>query len=77
METTLYARLTQGLDSFMRVSMTLRRREFKLKKLSLCLEEEMMEMTVNEAESSSNAILSHLEKMCDVVEVVVKERKVS
>ncbi|MDY2794847.1 MULTISPECIES: ACT domain-containing protein [Peptostreptococcus] len=76
METTLYARLTQGMDSFMRVSMTLRRREFKLKNISLSLEDNMMQMTVNEDESSSKSILNHLEKMYDVSDVTLEVKPV-
>lgn len=66
MQTKLYANLSQGIDSFMRIAMTLRRRELKLESISMTNDCKDMELIVNEDETSSQLVLSHINKLCDV-----------
>lgn len=70
METTLYANLKQGMDSFLRIAMTLRRRELKLKSLSMTNDNEII-LVLNEDETPSRLVLNHMEKLCDVQNVRV------
>ena len=72
METTLYASLLQGMDSFLRIAMTLRRRELKLKSLSMSTDCNEMVIVVMENETPSKAVLNHLVKLCDVSNVRVE-----
>ena len=51
MKTTLYASLAQGMDSFLRIAMTLRRRELKLKSLSMSTDCNEMVLVVMENET--------------------------
>ncbi|EGY79614.1 MAG: ACT domain-containing protein [Peptoniphilus sp.] len=73
METKVYANLLQGMDSFLRIAMTLRRRELKLKSLSMSTDCNEMVIVLNEQETSSQSVLNHMQKLCDVgnVRVVV------
>lgn len=69
METTLYANLKQGMDSFLRIAMTLRRRELKLKSLSMTTDCNEMILVLNEDETPSKLVLNHMAKLCDVQNV--------
>ena len=53
--------------------MTLRRRELKLKSLSMSTDCNEMVIVLNEQETSSQSVLNHMQKLCDVgnVRVVV------
>ena len=72
MKTTLYASLAQGMDSFLRIAMTLRRRELKLKSLSMSTDCNEMVLVVMENETSSKTVLNHIAKLCDVSNVRVE-----
>ncbi|MCI5838981.1 MAG: ACT domain-containing protein [Peptoniphilaceae bacterium] len=66
MQKKLYANLLHGMDSFMRVAMTLRRRELKLKSISMTNDCKDVELVLNEDDTPLDAVLSHMNKLCDV-----------
>ena len=48
MKRNVYAKLNQGMDSFLRVAMTLRRKELCVEQISMSQEESGMWLTINE-----------------------------
>ena len=65
METTLYASLLQGLESFLRIAMTLRRRELKVKSLSMSTDCNEMVILVMENETPSNSVINIILNLFD------------
>ncbi len=74
MENRVYARLDQGVDSFLRVATTLRRKEFNIKALNMVSSSEdscfNMEVLVEGSHSASDVVNCIL-KLADVKEVRV------
>lgn len=72
MKRNVYAKLNQGMDSFLRVAMTLRRRELTVEEISMNKENSGMYLTINEEETSLSEVLNHMRKLYDVVELRVQ-----
>lgn len=66
MERKLQANLLQGMDSFLRIASTLRRKELKLKSLSVTTDLNEMELSFNENETSPDKVLNYISKLHDV-----------
>jgi len=72
MEGRVYARLDQGVDSFLRVAATLRRKEFNIKALNMVSSENSgvdMEVQVDNCERTINDVVNVILKLADVKEV--------
>ena len=61
MKRNVYAKLNQGMDSFLRVAMTLRRKELCVEQISMSQEESGMWLTIN-----------HMRKLYDVTDLQVQ-----
>jgi len=75
MENRVYARLDQGVDSFLRVATTLRRKEFNIKALNMVSSAEdsavNMEVLIEGSKQSVNDVVNVILKLADVKEVRV------
>ncbi len=63
MENTVYAKLNQGIDSFLRVAMTLRRREVDIQSISMTVDNmnnSGIKLIVNEEKTSLDLSLIHI-----------------
>ncbi|HBF6540916.1 TPA: ACT domain-containing protein, partial [Clostridioides difficile] len=63
MENTVYAKLNQGIDSFLRVAMTLRRREVDIQSISMTVDNmnnSGIKLIVNEEKTSLDSVLNHM-----------------
>jgi len=73
MENRVYARLDQGVDSFLRVATTLRRKEFNIKALNMVSSSEdsavNMEVLIEEGQHCVNDLVNVILKLADVKEV--------
>jgi len=72
MEGRVYARLDQGVDSFLRVATTLRRKEFNIKALNMVSSDGSgvdMEVQVDNCERTVNDVVNVILKLADVKEV--------
>ena len=73
MENRVYARLDQGVDSFLRVATTLRRKEFNIKVLNMVSSSEdssvNMEVLIEEGKHCVNDVVNVILKLADVKEV--------
>lgn len=72
MEGIVYARLDQGVDSFLRVAATLRRKEFNIKALNMVSSENSrtdMEVMVDNCEKTLKDVVNIMSKLADVKEV--------
>ncbi|HBG0487201.1 TPA: ACT domain-containing protein, partial [Clostridioides difficile] len=68
MENTVYAKLNQGIDSFLRVAMTLRRREVDIQSISMTVDNmnnSGIKLIVNEEKTSLDSVLNHMKKLHD------------
>lgn len=65
--------LSNGLDSFLRVTMTLRRRNVNLKYVGMTEEniDADMVLVIDELETPSDVVLNYMQKMHDVKEVKI------
>ncbi|EGT3862636.1 ACT domain-containing protein, partial [Clostridioides difficile] len=71
MENTVYAKLNQGIDSFLRVAMTLRRREVDIQSISMTVDNmnnSGIKLIVNEEKTSLDSVLNHMKKLHDIRE---------
>ncbi|PBH72703.1 ACT domain-containing protein [Clostridioides difficile] len=69
MENTVYAKLNQGIDSFLRVAMTLRRREVDIQSISMTVDNmnnSGIKVIVNEEKTSLDSVLNHMKKLHDI-----------
>ncbi|HBG0990443.1 TPA: ACT domain-containing protein, partial [Clostridioides difficile] len=69
MENTVYAKLNQGIDSFLRVAMTLRRREVDIQSISMTVDNmnnSGIKLIVNEEKTSLDSVLNHMKKLHDI-----------
>jgi acetolactate synthase regulatory subunit len=72
MENRVYARLGQGVDSFLRVATTLRRKEFNIKALNMVSSYEDSDVNMEVlVEGSADAVVNVILKLTDVKEVMV------
>ncbi|HBG2783541.1 TPA: ACT domain-containing protein, partial [Clostridioides difficile] len=72
MENTVYAKLNQGIDSFLRVAMTLRRREVDIQSISMTVDNmnnSGIKLIVNEEKTSLDSVLNHMKKLHDIREI--------
>lgn len=75
MENTVYAKLNQGIDSFLRVAMTLRRREVDIQSISMTVDNmnnSGIKLIVNEEKTSLDSVLNHMKKLHDIREITVE-----
>lgn len=72
MKRNVYAKLNQGMDSFLRVAMTLRRKELFVEAISMNKENSGMCLTINEDETSLEEVMNHMRKLYDVTDLYVQ-----
>ena len=72
MRRNVYAKLNQGMDSFLRVAMTLRRKELAIEEISMNREQSGMYLTINEDETSLEEVVNHMRKLYDVTDLHVQ-----
>ena len=75
MDRNLYASLNQGIDSFLRVAMTLRRKEIAVKAISMTTDKydnTGMELIINEEVTSLQEVINYMNKLYDVRNITVK-----
>ncbi|HGM3508589.1 TPA: ACT domain-containing protein [Clostridioides difficile] len=78
MENTVYAKLNQGIDSFLRVAMTLRRREVDIQSISMTVDNmnnSGIKLIVNEEKTSLDSVLNHMKKLHDIREITVEKMR--
>ncbi|HBG5346552.1 TPA: ACT domain-containing protein [Clostridioides difficile] len=78
MENTVYAKLNQGIDSFLRVAMTLRRREVDIQSISMTVDNmnnSGIKLIVNEEKTSLDSVLNHMKKLHDIREITVESMR--
>ncbi|MCJ0054104.1 ACT domain-containing protein [Clostridioides difficile] len=78
MENTVYAKLNQGIDSFLRVAMTLRRREVDIQSISMTVDNMNnlgIKLIVNEEKTSLDSVLNHMKKLHDIREITVERMR--
>ena len=78
MENTVYAKLNQGIDSFLRVAMTLRRREVDIQSISMTVDNmnnSGIKLIVNEEKTSLDSVVNHMKKLHDIREITVERMR--
>ncbi|WP_131047345.1 ACT domain-containing protein [Clostridioides difficile] len=78
MENTVYAKLNQGIDSVLRVAMTLRRREVDIQSISMTVDNmnnSGIKLIVNEEKTSLDSVLNHMKKLHDIREITVERMR--
>ncbi|MCC0683195.1 ACT domain-containing protein [Clostridioides sp. ZZV15-6383] len=78
MENTVSAKLNQGIDSFLRVAMTLRRREVDIQSISMTVDNmnnSGIKLIVNEEKTSLDSVLNHMKKLHDIREITVEKMR--
>lgn len=76
----LYADLNQGVDSFVRVAMTLRRKEIDIQSIRMITDSNYntsVELVINEDTSSIETVLNYMNKLHDVENIEVVNRNTS
>ncbi|HBH0629477.1 ACT domain-containing protein, partial [Clostridioides difficile] len=74
----VYAKLNQGIDSFLRVAMTLRRREVDIQSISMTVDNmnnSGIKLIVNEEKTSLDSVLNHMKKLHDIREITVERMR--
>lgn len=71
MKRNVYASLNQGIDSFLRVAMTLRRKELEVESMSMFAENGGMQLTINDETTSLEDVLKYMRKLHDVSDLKV------
>ncbi len=66
MKRNVYANLNQGMDSFLRVAMTLRRKELEVESMSMSVENCGMQLTINDETTSLEDVINYMRKLHDV-----------
>lgn len=72
MDINLYANLNQGIDSFLRVATTLRRKEITIKSISMITDNYKntgMRLTIDEEEASVQEVINYMKKLHDVRDI--------
>ena len=71
MKRNVYASLNQGMDSFLRVAMTLRRKELEVESMSMSAESGGMNLTINDERTSVEDVITYMRKLHDVSDLKV------
>ena len=71
MKRNVYANLSQGMDSFLRVAMTLRRKELEVESMSMSNESSGMQLTINDEITSLQDVINYMRKLHDVYDLKV------
>ena len=71
MKRNVYANLNQGMDSFLRVAMTLRRKELEVESMSISVENCGMQLTINDETTSLEDVINYMRKLHDVSDLNV------
>ena len=71
MRRNLYAKLNQGMDSFLRVAMTLRRKELEVESMSMSTESSGMQLPINDEITSLQDVINYMRKLHDVYDLKV------
>ncbi len=74
MYVTIYAKLNQGIDTFLRVTTTLRRKEIKIHSIKMITDENnenTIELVLNENNSSIEVVLNYMNKIYDIKNIEV------
>ena len=71
MKRNVYANLSQGMDSFLRVAMTLRRKELEVESMSMSTESSGMLLTINDEITSLQDVINYMRKLHDVYDLKV------
>ena len=71
MKRNVYANLSQGMDSFLRVAMTLRRKELEVESMSMFTESSGMQLTINDEITSLQDVINYMRKLHDVYDLKV------
>lgn len=80
MEKIIYADLNQGIDSFLRVALTLRRKEISLNSIKMLKDENQnmtIELVFDDKYTSVEVIVNHLNKLYDVENIEISNNSVS
>ncbi|HGM3893731.1 TPA: ACT domain-containing protein, partial [Clostridioides difficile] len=67
-----------GIDSFLRVAMTLRRREVDIQSISMTVDNmnnSGIKLIVNEEKTSLDSVLNHMKKLHDIREITVERMR--
>ena len=72
MKRNVYANLSQGMDSFLRVAMTLRRKELEVESMSMSTESSGMQLTINDEITSLQDVINYMRKLHDVYDLKVR-----
>lgn len=76
MENTVHAKLNQGIDSFLRVAMILRRKEIGIKSISMTTDSKQnagIQLTIDENKTSLDLVINYMNKLHDIEEIEVKK----
>ena len=71
MQRNVYASLSQGMDSFLRVAMTLRRKELEVESMSMTRENSGMQLTINDEKTSLEGVVNYMRKLHDITDLKV------
>lgn len=71
MKRNVYANLNQGIDSFLRVAMTLRRKELEVESMNMSVENSGMQLTINDETTSLQDVVNYMRKLHDVSDLKV------
>ena len=71
MKRNVYANLSQGMDSFLRVAMTLRRKELEVESMSMSTESSGMQLPINDEITSLQDVINYMRKLHDVYDLKV------
>lgn len=74
MSRVLYADLNQGIDSFVRVTMTLRRKEIDIQSIRMITDSDYntsVELVINEDTSCIETVLNYMNKLHDVENIEI------
>ena len=71
MQINVYASLSQGMDSFLRVAMTLRRKELEVESMSMTRENSGMQLTINDEKTSLEEVVNYMRKLHDITDLKV------
>lgn len=71
MKRNVYANLNQGMDSFLRVAMTLRRKELEIESMSMSNENSGMHLTINDETTSLEDVINYMRKLHDISDLKV------
>lgn len=71
MKRNVYASLNQGMDSFLRVAITLRRKELEVESMSMWAENCGMHLIINDETTSLEDVINYMRKLHDVSDLKV------